>query len=142
MELVARGDVELGEDFVQVVLNGAPADEEPGADLGVGEPLAGEPGDLGLLGGQLATRLDGALARCLPSGLELASCPRGERLGAHRVEHVVGRAQVLARVDAPTFAAQPLAVEQMGPREFHADTRPVQVLDRLAVPLLGGSAPR
>ena len=52
-ELAARGDAELGEDLAQVVLDRAGADEQPGADLRVGQPLAGQPGDLGLLGGQL-----------------------------------------------------------------------------------------
>ena len=46
VELVARADVELGEDLAQVVLDRARADEQPGADLGVGEAVAGEPRDL------------------------------------------------------------------------------------------------
>src|SRR5947208_11443677 len=72
VELAARADVELGEDLAQVVLDRARTDEQPGADLGVRESVAGEPGDLGLLGGQLVPGLDGALADSLAGGQELA----------------------------------------------------------------------
>ena len=48
-----EADAELGEDLAQVVLDGARADEQPGADLRVGQAVAGQPRDLGLLGGQL-----------------------------------------------------------------------------------------
>ena len=44
--------------------------------------------------------------------------PLGERLAAHRGEHVVRGAQLLARVEPPALAAQPLAVEQVGAREL------------------------
>ena len=62
----------LREDLVQVVLDGARADEQLGADLRVREPVAGEPGDLRLLGGELVARLDGALAHGLAGGQQLA----------------------------------------------------------------------
>jgi hypothetical protein len=48
VELAAGADAELGEDLAQVVLHGARADEQPRADLGVGQPLAGQPRDLRL----------------------------------------------------------------------------------------------
>jgi hypothetical protein len=38
VELAARGDAELGEDLVQVVLDGVGAEEQPGADLGFESP--------------------------------------------------------------------------------------------------------
>ena len=41
----------------------------------------------------------------LARGQGLESRPLGERLGAHRREHVVGRAELPARVDAPVLAA-------------------------------------
>ena len=47
MELAAEGDAELGEDLAQVVLDGVGADEQPGADLGVGQAVAGQQRDLG-----------------------------------------------------------------------------------------------
>jgi hypothetical protein len=49
-KLVARGDVELLEHLVQVVLHRAGADEELCADLGIGQAILGELGDLRLLG--------------------------------------------------------------------------------------------
>ena len=54
-----------------------------------------------------------ALAGGLAGGQQLAAGPLGERLDAHRRQHLVGGAQLLARVDAPVLASQPLAVEQM-----------------------------
>jgi hypothetical protein len=36
-ELAAGGDVELGEDLSQVVLDGVQAEEQPGGDLRVGQ---------------------------------------------------------------------------------------------------------
>ena len=62
-ELSARADPELGEDVAQVPLDGARAEEQARADLGVREPVAGELGDLALLGGQLVARLGAAPAR-------------------------------------------------------------------------------
>ena len=41
VELAAGGDAELGEDVAEVVLGGARADEQPGADLRVGQPVPG-----------------------------------------------------------------------------------------------------
>src|SRR5882757_8880575 len=52
-ELVARADLELGEDLAQVIFDGARADEQTGADLWVRESVAGQPRDLGFLRGQL-----------------------------------------------------------------------------------------
>src|SRR5438105_4147271 len=133
VELAARADVELHEDLAQVVLDRARADEQPGADLRIREPVAGEPRDLGLLGGELVARLDGAFAGRLAGGQELAPGPLGEPLHAHRVQHLVGDAQLLARVDAAALAAQPLAVEQMRAGELHAHAGTAEACDRLAV---------
>jgi hypothetical protein len=49
----------------------------------------------------------------------------------------VREAQLLAGVDAAALAAQPLAVEQMGAPEFHADASAAETVDRLAVESLG-----
>src|SRR2546430_14707757 len=68
VELVARADVELGEDFAQVVLDRAWTDEQPGADLGVREAVAGEPRDLPLLSRELVVRFHRALADFLARG--------------------------------------------------------------------------
>jgi prefoldin subunit 5 len=46
---------------VRVVFDGARTDEQPGADFRVGVPVAGQPGDLGVLRGRLQGGLDGRL---------------------------------------------------------------------------------
>src|SRR6516165_10017673 len=61
LELQAGADLELGEDLAQVVLDGARADEQPGADFRVRQPVAGQPRDLGLLRGQLLVLGHGGL---------------------------------------------------------------------------------
>ena len=58
-------------------------------------------------------RLDGPLASRLAGGQQLARRALGERVSPHRREHVVGRAQLLARVEPPTLAPQPLAVQEV-----------------------------
>src|SRR5580704_7155316 len=70
-QLVARGEVHFGEDLAQVILDGACTDEQAGADFGVGQPLAGQPGDLGLLGGQLTEVCGVALPDRLAGGAEV-----------------------------------------------------------------------
>src|SRR4051794_27694362 len=69
-DLVARRDVELAVDLVEVVFDRAGADEEPGADLGVGEAVAGEPRDLRLSRGELIRRFDTEFADGLAGGLQ------------------------------------------------------------------------
>src|SRR5215208_4284556 len=132
-QLVPRGDAELGEHLVEVVLDGAGADEQPRADLGVGEALAGEPGDLRLLRGELVPGLDAAPAGPLAGGAQLAGGTLRERLEPHRREHLVRRAELLARVLPALPAANPLAVEQVAASELDAHHRATEVRDRLAV---------
>ena len=84
-------------------------------------------------GGEHVARLDGALARGLAGGQELAAGALGERLGADAAKHLVRGAQLLARVDAPVLAAQPLAVHQVGAGEMDGDPAALEPLDRLAV---------
>src|SRR5260370_26948929 len=120
MELATGADAELGEDLAQVVLDGARADEQPGADLRIGQAVAGQPRDLRLLGGQRRTgpaaragAAAGARGHGLAGGRQLAPGPLGESLHAHVVEHLVGGAQLLARFTAAALAAQPPAVPQL-----------------------------
>src|SRR6266571_2913754 len=85
LELQAGADLELGEYLAQVVLDGARADEQPGADLRVRQPVAGQPRDLGLLRGQLLVHGHGGpLAGGLTGGPQLALGPLGECLHADR----------------------------------------------------------
>src|SRR3954447_517530 len=96
------------------------ADDQARADLAVREAVAREPRDLDLLGGQLLAGLDPALANALASGQQLALGARDERLGAHADEPLVRRAQLVAGVEAAPRAPQPLAIQQVGPRELQA----------------------
>ncbi len=149
VELAAGADIKLGEDLAQVVLDRARADEQPRADLRVGEPFVGQPRHLGLLGGQrittglVGTRADGlpdALADGLAGGHQLAAGPLGERLHAHRVQHAVGGAQLLPRVHAAVLPAQPLPVEQVTAGQFGTDAGAAEAVDGLTVQPLGGLA--
>ncbi len=61
--------------------------------------------------------------RRLRTGWPVASSSRrarGESIRANRVEHFVSRMQLLARFDSAALATQPLPVEQLPAREFHA----------------------
>src|SRR5262249_37643521 len=104
VELATGADAELGEDLAQVVLDCARADEQPGADVLVGQAPARQPRDLALLRGQrIAGRADGlrgALAYCLAGGQQLTAGAFGESAGSHRLEHLVGGAELLACVRA------------------------------------------
>ena len=140
VELGARADAELGEHLLQVVLDSAATDEQPRADLGVRQALTGQPRNLRLLGSQLCTGLDRTLAGGFARGLQLTLGPLGKRLHAHRVEHVVGSAQLHARVAAAPFAAQPLPVKKMGSGKLSAHARMPQAVDRLTVQPIGGVA--
>src|SRR3954452_20636785 len=89
--------------------------------LGVGQAVPGEPRDLRLSCGELVQRFDAALASGLPAGPQL---PRGalrERVHAHRREHLVRGAQLLAGIRAPPLAAQPFAVDEVAAGELRAD---------------------
>jgi hypothetical protein len=84
-ELVARFDTEFDEDLFQVVLDGACAEEQPGADLGIREAIAGQPRDLGLLRGQLIIAGGGAAFECRLGTFGIY-VPKRATLGKHE-EH-------------------------------------------------------
>src|SRR3954471_2751816 len=132
-ELPTGVDVELAEDLAQVVLDGAGADEQLGADLGVGVAVAGQACDLDLLGRQHVAGLGGDTARRLAGGQQLAAGARGELVGAHAVEALVGGAQLLAGVGAAVLAAQPFAVEELAAGELDRGAAAFEPLDRLLV---------
>jgi len=56
------------------------------------------------------------------------------------VSSILWAVRSCSRVYPPVLAAQPLAIEQMGAGELHADAGPAQVRDRFAVAALGGVA--
>src|SRR3954452_6870740 len=116
------------------------ADEQARADIGVREAVAREARDLDLLGGQLPPGLDPAFAHALAGGQQLTLGAPGERLGAHGREQLERITQLMAGVDAAPLAAQPLAIEQVGPRKLHAHAGARQPLERLLIEALGGLA--
>ena len=125
--------------------------EQLGADLRVGQAVPRQPGDVGLLRGERGRRLDAALAHLLAGGDQLPAGALGERRHADRGEHVVGGAQLRARVRAAALPAQPLAVEQVRAGQLRAQPGPAEPVDRLAVQVARrlrrrsaapGSAPR
>src|SRR3954447_13598399 len=92
LELMTGADVQLAEDLVQVVLHGAAADEQPLTDLGVRDPVACEPCDLGLLNSEVVPGLSGAFADSLAGGQQLALGAPGEPPSTHLGEHLLGSA--------------------------------------------------
>jgi hypothetical protein len=71
---------------------------------------------------------------------QLAARPPGDPLHAHRVQQLASRAQLNPRVGAPPFAAQPFAVQHVGPAEFSAHAGAAEPFDGLPVGILGGIA--
>ena len=92
IELFAGGDTEFFEDPSHVPFDGPRADEESVGDLGIGEPSADEPGDLGFLGGEEVGGSGGAFAGDGAGGAEFTCCALGEGLHIHVGEHLVGGA--------------------------------------------------
>ena len=122
---------------MQVVLDRAGTEEQLVADVGVGEPVAGEPGDLLLLRREVLAHLEVARARLRACGDQLSPGAVSERLHPHLGEHLLGDPKLLARLAAATLPAQPLAVDQPCAREFRTERRPAQPFDRLVKQRLG-----
>jgi hypothetical protein len=139
-KLRPRADAELGEHVVEVPFHGPGAQEEHASDLGVRKPVARKAGNLALLRCEVAARLVLALAHRFAGCKQLAAGALAECLHAELGEHVVRDAKLVARVDSAALAPQPLSIEEMGPRELASQTGEAQVLDGLAVKLLGGVA--
>src|ERR1700759_5716999 len=104
LELIARGDAELGEHLAQRVVDGVLADEQARSDLDVRETIAREPGHLSLLCCELIPALDASFVHVLPRRQQLAPGASSEPLQPDRIEHLERRAEVLASV-APTALA-------------------------------------
>ena len=76
-----------------------------------------------LLRRELVARVVAALAHLLARGQQLVPGALGEAVRAHRQQRLARDAQLLARVDPPALAAQPLAVEQARAGELERATR-------------------
>src|SRR3954454_10357864 len=132
-KLPAAADVELAEDLAQVVLDRPRADEQLGADLRVGAPLAGQSRDLELLGRQGVPRVRRDPRHGVAGGDELAAGSLGERFGAHVAEALVGGAKACAGVCAPVLAPQPFPVYELAAGELDGGAAAREALDRLEV---------
>jgi len=82
-------DAQLAEDLPRAVLDRLGADEQSRDDLALGEA---EPGDLGLVGGEVLARLDGAPTGMLASREQLALGPLDEGLHTCPDDHLAGGA--------------------------------------------------
>lgn len=116
-----------------MVLDGARADEQLGADLRVRLPVARHPSDLRLLRRQDIAGFNGSLGRGLAGGHQLAAGALGKPLTAEGAEYFVGGPELLTRVDAPVLATQPFAVKEPRPGEVNHATAVLEPLDRLLV---------
>ena len=117
-ESSTRRDVELGEHFVQVVLDRSRTDEQTAADFGIGLAGGREPGDLRLFRGEYVARVDRAFAHCFPGRKQLPTSTFGERGRPHAVEHLVRTAELLTGVDASLLTPQPLPIKEVGATEL------------------------
>jgi hypothetical protein len=112
-QLCPRRDAELQEHLAQVVLDGTRADEQKGGDLGVGQSLARERGDLRLLRGERPT-FGGHLTHLRISRRpEFTRGAVGERPGADGQEAPVCLAQSANGVLAAPLTAQPLTEHEL-----------------------------
>ena len=117
--------------------HGAWADEELRTDLRVRSPVPRKPRDLLLLRREFIARVVSALAHLLARGQQLATRALRESLRAHRGEHLVRSAQLLAGIDPPTFATQPFAVGQPSASQVRRHATLTEQLDRLPMKILG-----
>lgn len=123
--------------LAQVVVDGGRAEEQAPGDLAVGRTGSREAGDLRLLRGQRDVGRHVAAAAPLARGRQLAPGPLGERTGAHGLEQLVGGPQLLARLRPSLAAAEPLAVQQLGPGQRHPAAGAGDPGDRFVVQRLG-----
>ena len=129
-QLTARADAELDEYLAQVPFDGTGRQEQLGGDLRVRQAVAGQPRDECFLRRELVRGLDGALVYGLAGGDQLPAGALGERLHANRLEHVVGRPQLRARIAGPALAAQPLPVQQVRAGQIRAELGAAEAASR------------
>ena len=109
----------LAEDRVQVILDGARADEEASGDLRVGEAVAGESRDLGLLGGEVfpvsTTRLrTRPLVACSSRSARRANAAATQPFDCLAVQMLGGFASAEQRAAACLYPQRPIGIA--GPR--------------------------
>jgi hypothetical protein len=92
-QLCAGGDLELGEDAVQVRADGPRREVEPFPDLPVGQALGGEPGDLQFLRRQHVLRAGPLDFDPFAGRAQLGPGLLGPAAGADEIEGELGRPQ-------------------------------------------------
>jgi hypothetical protein len=118
---------------VGVPLDRTRAEEELRADRLICLPVRGEPRDLLLLRGELAACLVTPFAHLLARREQLAAGTLGECVRAEADEHLVGGAELCARVHPAVLTPQPLAVEQVRGAELRPERRAAEPSDRLEI---------
>src|SRR5947209_10843703 len=137
-ELTARVDSQLGEDFSEVILGRARADEKSCADFNVGQPVACEQRNVQLL---TSERAGGGLHRALTCFF--ASCQQlptrtiSKSGYSDRAEDLVGGAEVKPGVDPAPGSSQPFSVQQMGASRLDAQPCARQMVDAPPMPVNG-----
>src|SRR6516165_4736941 len=114
-------------------LDRAGADEQLGADLRVRSARERQSRDVLLLRGELVAGVVRALPDRLAGREQLVACAVGEPVRADRAEDIVRDTQLRARVQAASFPAQPLAVEQLPSHKLGPQARAAEVRVRVAV---------
>src|SRR4029453_13823260 len=140
-QLGPRRHPQLHEHVAQVVVDGAPAEEQLGADLAVGPALPAKLDDLARVGGELAEGAGVALAGGLAGGPHLGRGPLGPGGRLQPLEALQGAAQVGAGLAAAPGPAQRLPVDQLGPGQLEraglAVVEPQRLLEAAGRLLLG-----
>jgi hypothetical protein len=129
--LRAGGDAQLGEAPVEVRADGARGQEQPFADLPVGQAARRQPDDLLLLRGERGQRI-----RCRGLGVD-ARGPQftldavEPRPGSEAAEDLVRRGQPWPGLGDPTAAAQPFPVVEQHLGAFERPLRSARIAERL-----------
>src|SRR6266571_704682 len=116
LQLIPRGDSELVERLVEVVLDRLGANEEPAPDVLIRVPIARHGGDLVLLPRKQVIGLDYTPPRTLAGREKLAAGALGKHPRAHAGKQLMRSSQVFARVEPPPLTAEPFAIQQSGAR--------------------------
>src|SRR4029077_8696013 len=99
-------------------LDCARAQEQAAADLPIRETVFDELRDLLLLSSELQRRGIDVPARSSPRGRrQLTTCALGKGTNSHLAHRIMRDLQLIARVPSSISAAQPFAVEEVGPRK-------------------------
>ena len=136
-ELAAGGDVELGEDLGQVVLDGARGRGTAGGDLRVRRPVRASRAIWASCGVSWSRGSAVRVRTVSPVASSSRRARSANASHADRGEHVVRGAQLRPGVGPPALAAQPLAVEQVRAGEVGPEAGAAKPVDRLAIAALG-----